>query len=52
MKDGKKYILVTDDDKEIRQVLGIYMGYVGFRILWPGFAAQVALVVGMFNAFC
>ena len=25
--------------------LGIYMGYVGCRILWPGFAAQVALAV-------
>ena len=25
--------------------LGIYMGYVGFRILWPGFAAQVALAI-------
>ena len=25
--------------------LGIYMGYVGLRILWPGFAGQVALAV-------
>ena len=25
--------------------LGIYMGYVGCRILWPGFAAQAALAV-------
>lgn len=25
--------------------LGIYMGYVGCRILWPGFAAQVVLAV-------
>ena len=25
--------------------LGVYMGYVGFRILWPGFAAQVVLAV-------
>lgn len=25
--------------------LGIYMGYVGCRILWPGFAGQVALAV-------
>lgn len=23
--------------------LGVYMGYVGWRILWPGFAAQVVL---------
>lgn len=26
-------------------VLGIYLGYVGFRILWPEFAAQVTLAV-------
>ena len=25
--------------------LGIYMGYVGLRILWPGFACQAALSV-------
>ena len=25
--------------------LGIYMGYVGCRILWPGFAVQAALAV-------
>ena len=25
--------------------LGIYMGYVGCRILWPGFIAQVVLAV-------
>lgn len=25
--------------------LGIYMGYVGFQILWPGFAYQAALAI-------
>ena len=27
--------------------LGVYMGYVGCRILWPGFLAQVILAVAM-----
>ncbi len=27
--------------------LGFYMGYVGFRINWPGFLPQVILAVGM-----
>jgi len=29
----------------ITAVLGVYMGYVGIRILWPGFAGQVAVAV-------
>lgn len=29
----------------IVSALGIYMGYVGCRILWPGFAGQAALAV-------
>ena len=27
--------------------LGVYMGYVGCRILWPGFLSQVILAVAM-----
>lgn len=28
-------------------VLGIYLGYVGFRILWPGFMIQVIFAAAM-----
>lgn len=31
----------------ITSILGIYMGTVGLRILWPGFVGQCALAVAM-----
>ena len=33
MKDGKKYILVADDDKEIREVLGLLLSSEGYAVI-------------------
>ena len=40
-KKGKRFCLY------LVATLGVYMGYVGCRILWPGFLPQVILAVAM-----
>ena len=33
MKDGKKYILVADDDKEIREIVTLLLSSEGYAVL-------------------
>ena len=42
MKDGKKYILVADDDKEIREVVSLLLSSQGYAVLTAEDGAQAA----------
>jgi len=42
MKDGKKYILVADDDKEIREVVGLLLSSEGYEVLTAEDGLQAA----------
>ena len=33
MKDGKKYILVADDDREIREIVSLLLSSEGYAVL-------------------
>jgi len=33
MKDGKKYILIADDDREIREILGLLLSSEGYAVI-------------------
>ena len=42
MKDGKKYILVADDDKEIREIVGLLLSSEGYAVLTTEDGVQAA----------
>ena len=42
MKDGKKYILVADDDREIREIVGLLLSSEGYAVLTAEDGIQAA----------
>ena len=42
MKDGKKYILVADDDREIREILSLLLSSEGYAVLTAEDGIQAA----------
>ena len=42
MKDGKKYILVADDDREIRQIVSLLLSSEGYAVLTAEDGIQAA----------
>ena len=46
MKDGKKYILVADDDREIRQIVSLLLSSQGYAVVTAEDGAQAAQLAG------
>ena len=42
MKDGKKYILVADDDREIREIVSLLLSSEGYAVLTAEDGIQAA----------
>ena len=53
MKDGKKYILVADDDREIREIVGLLLSSEGYAVLTVEDGIQAArLASGEIDLTC
>ena len=53
MKDGKKYSLVADDDREIREIVSLLLSSEGYAVLTAEDGIQAArLAIQVHHAVC